>query len=257
MKNFIIFLFSIAVAACNTTKNSTAKKEDEKKQATFVESMQQKQAEGIDLFARGSVPSSWTLEIDFDKIIRFRSLDGADYKSTAVNPVYTGNNTATFTTRAGMGNMVITLLNDGCTDALSGDKFNKKVTVDVDGKRYEGCGQYLVNETLNGKWILEKVSSIAVLAADFSKGLPELSFDLSGGSISGHDGCNHVNGSIEVQGSRIKFSALAGTKMACPGNKKENEFLHKLSSQVVTYYFSNGQLVLYLNDDSTIAFKKN
>ena len=255
MNNMIVFLFIIALASCNGTKNTTATKQDAKTQAVLAETLQQKQLEGIDLIAKGAIPASWTLEMDFDKIIRLRSLDGADYKSSPVNSVNNSNNT-TFTTRAGAGNMVITLYKEGCTDALSGEKFNKKVTVEVDGKRYEGCGQYLVNTNLAGKWKLEKISANIAQAADYAKGLPELEFDLSGGRVSGHDGCNNFSGTIEVRGDKIRFSPLAGTKMACPGNKKENDFIHKLNNQVAGYYFSNGQLVLYLIDDSTVLFKR-
>jgi len=152
--------------------------------------------------------------------------------------------------------MLISLFKEGCTDALSGEKFSKKITVEVDGKRYEGCGQYLSDAALNGKWILEKIGSRTIQAADFAKGLPELVFNLEAGSLAGHDGCNRINGSMEVQGNRIKFGPLASTKMACPGNKAENNFTQKISSQTATYYFTAGQLVLYLIDDSIITFKK-
>lgn len=257
MKHLVAFLLLLSVAACNGSKQSAAKKEEAKTQAVLEESLQQKQAAGTDLYAKGSIPSSWTLEIDFDRIIRFRSLDGTDYKSSPAAPVEnTSNNSSTYLVKAGKGTMLISLFNQSCTDALSGEKFSKKITVEVDGKRYEGCGQYLSDPGLGGKWILEKIGSKTVLPADFAKGLPELVFNLESGDISGHDGCNRISGSMEVQGNRIKFGPLAGTKMACPGNKAENNFTQKISSNVATYYFKDGQLVLYLIDDSIITFKK-
>ena len=257
MKHLAAFLLLLSAAACNGTKQSAVKKEEAKTQAILEESLQQKQAEGTDLYAKGSIPASWTLEIDYDKLIRFRSLDGTDYKSSPVAPAEnTANNSFTYTVKAGKGTMLISLFKEGCTDALSGEKFSKKITVEVDGKRYEGCGQYLSDAALNGKWILEKIGSRTVQAADFAKGLPELVFNLEAGSLAGHDGCNRINGSMEVQGNRIKFGPLASTKMACPGNKAENNFTQKISSQTASYYFTAGQLVLYLIDDSIITFKK-
>jgi len=257
MKNFLAVI-PFFIISCSGTKQSAETKKEMNNQAVLAESLQQKQKEGIDLFAKGAIPASWTLEIDFDRIIRFRSLDGTDYKSSPVSAVENAiSNSSIYTTRANKGNMVITVYREACTDALSAEKFNKKITVDVDGKRYEGCGQYLANSSLNGKWTLEKVSGRAVTAAEFAKGLPELEFDIEGGKLSGHDGCNRINGSMEVQGNRIKFAGLASTKMACPGNKKENEFTQKLSNQVAGYFFSNGQLILYLIDDSTISFNRS
>ena len=35
-----------------------------------------KQKNGIDLFAVGNNPAAWSLEIDFDKMVSFRSADG-------------------------------------------------------------------------------------------------------------------------------------------------------------------------------------
>lgn len=257
MKNFLAILLLVTAFSCNGTKNAATKKEEATNQAILSESLQQKNKEGIDLFAKGNVPASWTLEMDFDKIIRFKSLDGTSYNSTPVAPVENAaTGSSVYTTKAGKGDLVITLFKESCTDKLSGERFNQKITVEADGKRYEGCGRYLFDTNLNGKWILEKIDNRMLSAADFAKGLPELAFDLAAGSLSGHDGCNRIMGSMEVLGNRIKFSAVAGTKMACPGNKKENELVHKLSNQVATYFFKDGQLVLYLIDDSMVVFKK-
>lgn len=256
MKYILLPVLMFSFISCGETKQAAAKKEDSR-QSAFTETLQQKQSEGIDLYAKGSTPASWTLEMDFDRIINFRALDGADYKSTpanAVNNEVTG--TTTYTTKANKGDMLITLYKENCTDLMSGQKFNKKITVKVDGKLYEGCGQYLSDANLGSKWILSKIGNRTITASEFSKGLPELVFDPDGGKLSGHDGCNRITGSIEVQGNRIQFSPLAGTKMACPGNNKDNDFIQKLSGQTASYFFRDGELTLYLIDDSTISFKK-
>lgn len=257
MKYLAALITMIALLSCSATKNTGTKKAADETQAALTEVLQQKQAEGIDFYAKGAVPSSWSVEIDFDKIIRFKSLDGADVLSTPVKAVEnSSNNSVSYTTRAGNGEMVIQLFKEPCTDNLSGEKFNQKVTVDVNGKHYEGCGQYLSDAALNGNWILEKVGSKEVTAAEFAKGLPEVTFDLSGGSITGHDGCNRITGQMEVQGNQVRFSAIAGTKMACPGNKPANDFVRKLSNAFASYYFKDGRLFLYLIDDSIVVFKK-
>lgn len=257
MKNLMALALLIIMVSCNSTKNSAAKKEDSKTPVTLTESLQLKQQQGIDLYAKGSIPASWTLEMDYDKIIRFQSLDGADFRSSPVPPVENKTNgSVSYTSKATNGNMVISLFKEGCTDALSGEKFNQKITVEVDGKKYEGCGQYLFDAALNGKWILQNVIGNPVTAKEFAKGLPEISFNLAGNTISGHDGCNNFNGSITVMGNQIKFSAIGSTKMACPANNKDAEFISKISNQVATYYFKDGLLYLYLIDDSTLGFSR-
>jgi heat shock protein HslJ/uncharacterized membrane protein len=219
--------------------------------------MLQKQQNGVDFFAKGNSPASWTLEMDFGNIIRFRSVDGADQNSSAVAPEkVAGSNAVSYTTNVTGGVMRILVSGDGCSDGLSGEKFNKKVVVTVNSKRYEGCGQYLFDTGLEGKWLLEKINSRPVVAAEFSKGLPELLFELGKNRASGHDGCNSVSSTLDVLGTKIKFSPFTSTEMVCPANKKENNFLHLLSEQTIDYYFKDGLLYLYLPDDGLLVWRK-
>ncbi len=62
--------------------------------------------------------------------------------------------------------------------------------------------------------------------------------------VSGSTGCNRLNGSIDLTGVNfIKFSPLATTKMLCPANSKENEFIEALS-QSNNWNIINNQLLL-------------
>ncbi len=61
--------------------------------------------------------------------------------------------------------------------------------------------------------------------------------------VSGSTGCNRLNGSFELTGVNfIKFSPLATTRMACPGNT-EAKFIEALG-QVNNWSISNEQLLL-------------
>lgn len=259
MKIFVAFIILLAVGSgCKTGGQQIAKQEKQLPAPVLSESLQQKQLNGVDFFARGNTPASWTLEMDFGNLIRFKSLDGTEVNSTAVQPIeLPAERASSYTSKATNGDINILLYQEACTDVLSGEKYNKKVVVTVNGKRYEGCGQYLYDATLNGKWILEKINNKPLAAADFAKGLPQLELNMQAGKLTGHDGCNTVMGGFEVLGSKIKFQPLASTKMACPGNKTENEFTQLLSNHTVDYYFKDGQLFFYLPDDSIIIFKKN
>jgi len=259
MNIFVASFILLAVASgCKTGGQHISKQEKQLAAPILSESLLQKQLNGVDFFARGNTPASWTLEMDFGNLIRFKSLDGTEVNSTAVQPInLPAENATSYTSKATNGDINILLYEVACTDVLSGEKYNKKVVVTVNAKRYEGCGQYLFDATLNGKWILEKINNKTVAAADFANGLPVIALNMQAGKLTGHDGCNTIMGDFEVLGSKIKFKPLASTKIACPGNKTENEFTQLLSNHTVDYYFKDGQLFFYLPDDSIIIFKKN
>jgi heat shock protein HslJ len=62
-------------------------------------------------------------------------------------------------------------------------------------------------------------------------------------SVSGSTGCNRLTGTIELSGvNKIKFSPLATTKMACPG-QNESQLLMALA-QVNKWSIINSQLLL-------------
>lgn len=60
----------------------------------------------------------------------------------------------------------------------------------------------------------------------------------------GNSGCNSFTGSYELKdGSRIRFSQMASTKMACMDMTIEQEFLNILQS-ADSYWFDGATLVL-------------
>lgn len=256
MRSILISGVWLFLAGCKSSQSAINKEARPLPPPVLAENLLQKQLNGVDFFAKGSVPASWTVEMDFGNIIRFKSLDGNDINSSAVSPVQQAGNTVSYTSRSTHGEMKILVSGEGCTDALSGEKYNKKVVVTVNDKRYEGCGQYLFDAALEGKWVLEKINNRVLISSDFSKGLPEFIFELGRNKFSGHDGCNMISSNLEVLGNKIKFSPFAGTKMACPNTKPENNFLHLVSDHTVDYYFKDGQLYLYLPDDSIIVFRR-
>lgn len=70
--------------------------------------------------------------------------------------------------------------------------------------------------------------------------------------VSGSTGCNRLNGTFELSGvNKIKFSPLATTKMACPGNT-EAQFLTALA-QVDNWSIINNELLL--NNGRILAVK--
>jgi heat shock protein HslJ/uncharacterized membrane protein len=219
------------------------------------DSMIQKQKKGIDLFATGTVPVSWSLEIDFDKQIVFNTGDGNSFNVLPAfeNKEITGNSEI-YSFRTDPGPVTIQVFNSSCAVLGSSEQYNKKVEVRTKNKLYTGCGKYLFDHRLNDSWILDMVNNIKQSPSDFTKGLPTLQFDLQKNKMSGSDGCNTISSNIEIQGNRIKFGSFISTKMACNNNKVENIFSGMLSDKLVDYYEENGRLILYLIDDSKLIF---
>lgn len=257
MKSLLPASFLLLMFAACTINRPLVEKPAQPTPPKLSESLLKKQLDGIDFFARGNIPASWTLEMEFGNLIRFNSLDGTNATSTAVGPQFLpGQNATSFTSKVTNGQITILVYDQACVDGLSGENYDKKVVVTLNNKRFEGCGQYLFDASLNGKWILQKINNKNLAASDFSRGLPIVDLQVQQGKISGHDGCNSINGIFEVLGSKIKFYPLASTKTACPVNRIESDISRKLSDHTVDYYFKDGQLYLYLQDDSILVFSK-
>ena len=76
------------------------------------------------------------------------------------------------------------------------------------------------------------------------------------GDIKNTSGTITNDGKIEVQGKRIQFSQLLSTKMACNKKSIEKIIAEQISGNIVSYYFKDSKLYLYLPDDNLLVFKK-
>lgn len=212
--------------------------------------------DGTDFFATGNTPVNWTLQMNYDDTIRFDAQDGLALKfafNQMKKEVSAGHSVFSVNTRGGAAGIDVT---DGtCTVTTIRKAFNKLVSFTFNGRTYTGCGNFLADNTLNNKWVLDKIGNKFIQPGDYNK-IPELQFDLEKQRVNGNDGCNTIGGKIEVQGNRIKFSAMISTKMACMKKSIEAILSSQVSNQLVNYYFKKGELYLYLPDDSLLVFKK-
>jgi heat shock protein HslJ len=80
--------------------------------------------------------------------------------------------------------------------------------------------------------------------------VPVMEFGAAGmPRVSGFAGCNRFSGTFELtEGGRLKFGAMAVTRMACDDEamKREQEFLEMLG-KVNGYRFDGGELLLLEN----------
>lgn len=260
---FMIITIGIVLLGCQPAREKkeaeTAHESEappERNPAVFKERFDR----GVDFAATGNEPF-WSVDIDFDGSIHFKNMEGAEL----VVPTPPGEKAADadatrYSASNENGSITVQLIREECTDTMSGfvSEFVTRVEVtfpDAEPITYEGCGQYLSDERLEGDWQLERINETQLDSADFMKGLPQLSFDLSEKRVSGHTGCNNVAGSIEVQGQRIAFAPMIATKMACPGMEFEQDYLRWFAGSVA-YAIQENRLHLMVSPDSTFIYRK-
>ena len=218
--------------------------------------------QGIDFIASGNEPF-WSLEIDFDKSMHFKTPDGFEIKTSAVEGVKAMDaNVIRYHSTTEKGTLTVQIQKLECINDMSGAKSEYSVTVDTknntdkDYRTYKGCGQYLADYRLHDIWVLDSINSKKMQAADFTKELPLLEFNLTEKKIFGNTGCNTINGTIEVKGKKIYFGRLATTRMACKNMDFESAYLKKIDNKIVPYQIKSGKLYLHVSSDSVFVYKK-
>ncbi|OPC66480.1 hypothetical protein BAY13_17255 [Elizabethkingia bruuniana] len=86
---------------------------------------------------------------------------------------------------------------------------------------------------------------------------PTLNFEAEN-TVSGNSSCNNYSATYALtSGNKIKFSAPASTKMACPGSG-ENVYFSTLAT-ITGYEITDGgkTLVLLMNDVPAMRFERN
>ena len=180
---------------------------------------------------------------------------GRHHSTHSKNKKDVNNERRIFTVALKSGNVKIEIKEKICTVATIREVFKKEVNVVFNITTYVGCGKFLADNNLKGKWLLEKIGNTSIITTEYNK-VPEINIDIVEGTVSGNDGCNSIRGKIEVQGKRIQFYQLLTTKMTCNKKSIEKIITGQVTGKIVSYYFKNGKLFLYLSDDSLLIFKK-
>lgn len=211
---------------------------------------QEKFLSGIDFIARGNEPN-WNLEIDFEKLMSFATMDDIKINTPAVEGIKAQDSDVTlYRAKTDSGELVITVIRDNCEDNMSGEKFPYKVRVeakksaDVNYKTFEGCGKFLYDMRLYDIYVMEEMTGFNLKKEKLMKGMPTFEFNLTDMRFGGHAGCNSLSGSINVIGNKITFGSLMGTLMACPNMKIEKAVVEALNQKTVTYSIDKMKLAI-------------
>ena len=231
------------------------------KQNRYQQIMHKKSQEGIDFYAFGNEPF-WSLDMDFEKTIRFKNLDGLDYNAPAVEPVKAQDaNVKRYRSVTESGEIIVQINQTECTDSMSGQLFDYSVSIDIKLSKeteytsYKGCGNYVPDYRLHDIWAIIEVDGIKINAADFKKDAPRMEINLTKNTVFGTDGCNTFRGSVKVEKNTIQFGPLASTMMACFDNTEISSKIGKiLSSETLTFKRENN-LVFYDNGKKVMELK--
>ncbi len=99
---------------------------------------------GVDFRAVGNEPG-WFMEIrDAESILFVADYGNSRYEFKAPQPVIDQKKRKTiYQTKAGEKNLTVVIEGRHCTDSMSGETFETTVWVQLDRRRYQGCGRAL------------------------------------------------------------------------------------------------------------------
>ena len=172
-------------------------------------------------------------------------------------------NVVRYTSKNAASYLSVQIMQQGCTDNMSGEKFDYKVMVDTknnteaSGQHFEGCGKYIADKNLTGIWSIKSVNGKAVTEPkQFMNGMPNLSINSAEKTFGGTSGCNSFSGSLFIEDSKIRFNKMSATEMYCNDNGFESNYFKALQGST-TYAIKNGDLILSNPDNTTLIFTKN
>lgn len=253
MKLKIISLIVIALFFLSNVNAQETGITDNKNSDT-TEFKMKKFNDGVDFYATGNEPF-WSVDLAINQYLRFNVLDGITVNLDSVKGEKAMDaNVTRFAQKTDYGFFTMTISQQECFDNMSGEKFDYKVIVELNNpgdpyyKKYEGCGNYVPDYNLNRTWILKKFGDKEVVDTDYSKGLPDLMFNVEQKRFSGNGGCNRIMGSVFIEGRTLRFGQVASTMMMCPDLELETQFVKALE-KVTIYSLSGNQLILSNPDE--------
>lgn len=240
--------------------------EDMKKESSSVEQnpnfLIKKFQEGIDFYASGNEPF-WNLDMDFEKNIRFTTMDGVQYNAPAVQPSKVADaNIIRYKAVTEAGELIIQIFDRPCDDTMADKKFEYEVRVEFktsaekDYKTFTGCGDYVPDFRLHDIYVIREVDGITVNPQDFGKNVPNLEINATEKFVLGHDGCNSFRGSVRFKPGTLVFGPLASTLMACIHNQEISFKIGKALDGELQYKFEDTRLSYYKQDKKVMVLQK-
>jgi heat shock protein HslJ len=136
-------------------------------------------------------------------------------------------------------------------NAISTNTATNPLTVPIDPAQTTSATQ-----TIYDIWVLESINNKVPDSNFFSYGTPYFDFNPDKKTISGHTGCNGLNGKLKVQGEKLIFDSLVITKQTCKNKDFEKKLVNGFKSGRTTYKILNGNLHLNVGPGTDLIFRK-
>jgi heat shock protein HslJ/uncharacterized membrane protein len=114
--------------------------------------------------------------------------------------------------------LTVTIVRGLCSDGMSDRIYADTVTVDVDGRKWLGCGVPIDDpDFLSGtRWSIAAIDGRPVAGDDYF-------LDFERGRVSGGAGCNHFAGEYAMDAVTLSAREVVATEMACGAPRMGHE----------------------------------
>src|SRR5690554_204788 len=200
----------------------------------------------------------WNIQIDNDFIV-YKDIDNVVevFKINRIDKAQDANVQRIIANNE-ENNVLLTLVQQECSDGMSDHKFSFKVNMEISYAEQslvlKGCGDFVVPEKLQATWELTTFDGNKIAKNQYLK-TPFLTFDSEESKLSGNTSCNGISGEFYIQNNVIRFSKLAVTRMMCVHENMEQAFLEALQ-KVTNYKIVNDELQLFSDDILKMTMKK-
>lgn len=109
---------------------------------------------------------------------------------------------------------------------------------------------------LQDVWVLDSINNKAPDSNYFAHGTPYFDFNLDKKTITGHTGCNGLNGKLKVEGEKMRIDSLVVARQVCRDKGFEKKLLSGFRSGNTTYKITNDKLYLNVGAGSEFVFRR-
>jgi len=111
------------------------------------------------------------------------------------------------------------------------------------------------SDNIQDIWVLDSINNIVPDSSYFARGTPYFDFNIDKKTISGHTGCNGLNGKLKVDSSMFVVDSLDVAKEECKDKGFEKKLL-KAFNKGVGYTISNGKLYMNIEPGTVYVFRR-
>jgi heat shock protein HslJ len=203
----------------------------------------------------------WKIEIFSDSIFFTSEVTGYELIKVAHQEPEKDSKSKFYNCLLPGGQLQIEITSESCTIEGSNESFIYSLFVSLHSKadtspvEFEGCGHYITDVMLTGRWILEQIRDAPVDKIAFKDNVPTLEIEPKRNSFSGFAGCNKINGRIFSEQCLLRFTDVVSTRMSCDHIDLENEFLESLGFST-QFIVEDDRLKLSNPMNTTLVFRK-